>query len=169
MILLSLDYETFRNIWGVCKEWDELLATESFRKKAKALFYYNTQEENEAILHLASGFRSGCPQIVKILVSRGINPNIQHPQDKMTPLCLAASSGSKDVVEVLLDAGADTNIPDVRGRTPFMKAVLNGHAEVVKQLLDARVARARDITGKTLICLAALWGLWAVLRRHKTL
>ena len=37
MILLSVDYKTFKNLSGVCKIWDELLASESFQMKAKEL------------------------------------------------------------------------------------------------------------------------------------
>ncbi|XP_053739983.1 oxysterol-binding protein-related protein 1 isoform X1 [Synchiropus splendidus] len=52
-----------------------------------------------------------------------------------TPLHLACYFGHKDVVEELLEAGADVNLPNNMGDTPLHKAAFTGRKEVVMLLL----------------------------------
>jgi hypothetical protein len=53
-----------------------------------------------------------------------------------TPLHLAASSGSVEIVGVLLDRGADPSAFDFADTTPCGHAGKKGHREVVRLLLD---------------------------------
>jgi len=53
-----------------------------------------------------------------------------------TPLVLGAAKGTTEIVQILLDAGADPNEPD-RRETPLMSAASSGNLPVVKQLIAA--------------------------------
>jgi len=76
----------------------------------------------------------------------------------MTPLHFAARDGVSDMVEFMLDHGADINAPGEDGWTPLHFAAAHGHTFIVRFLLDngARVdAAAAD--GSTPIDLAYLY------------
>lgn len=56
--------------------------------------------------------------------------------NRVTPLHLAASSGSKQCAELLLGAGALTNVKDGFGGGAAMLAAMAGHGEVCKMIED---------------------------------
>ncbi|NDC83880.1 ankyrin repeat domain-containing protein [bacterium] len=75
---------------------------------------------------------------------------------KWTLLCYAVVYGRTEIVNYLLEKGADVNIPDTSGKTPLMFAAtsLNKH-EILKALLDrGAVIDARDQQGKTALMTA---------------
>ena len=61
------------------------------------------------------------------------------------------------MIELLLDAGADTEAKDLEfGQTSLIWATRKGHAEVVKQLLEAGAdIEAKDRDGRTSLSWAA--------------
>ena len=58
------------------------------------------------------------------------------PDYERTPLHYAAKYGHIDVVQILLDVGADCNKSDELGYTPLHYAAKYGHINVVQILLD---------------------------------
>ena len=56
-------------------------------------------------------------------------------QSGQTALMLAASHGRYDMVELLLDTGADVNARDEDGSTALMCACEHGYIEIVQMLL----------------------------------
>ena len=60
--------------------------------------------------------------------------------DKTPPLYIAAQRGYGDVVEQLLEAGADVNKASADYGTPLYIAAQQGYEGVVKQLLKAGAA-----------------------------
>jgi len=58
------------------------------------------------------------PEMAKLLISRGANVNITSNSDnsKITPLHLAVTGGYKDLVQLMLEKGADVNAKDSAGR-----------------------------------------------------
>ncbi|KAM7410352.1 hypothetical protein PAMA_001678 [Pampus argenteus] len=98
-------------------------------------------EPEEQFLHCA---RNGdLPGIQKLLMSKireemQFNINCKGKSKSnlgWTPLHLACYFGHKDVVEELLKAGADVNLPNNIGDTPLHKAAFTGRKEVVMLLL----------------------------------
>ncbi len=96
--------------------------------------------------------------IVRGLVGNGNGLDIIDARDKLgrTPLIEAACKGHLDVVQYLVEKGADVNAKDSVGLTPLTWAICQGHLDVVKYL----VAKGADVNtmnndGKTAL-------MWAV-------
>jgi ankyrin repeat protein len=70
---------------------------------------------------------------VKLLIDAGADPN-QSEDEGWTTLHFAVESGDLEIVQFLIDNGADMEATNVRD-TPLMMAVRLGNAEVVKKLL----------------------------------
>jgi len=87
------------------------------------------------------GYFPNGPQIVRILIAAGADPNTRSPGTRFaeTPLHWAASSDDVDVADALIDGGADVETPDGSIGTPLDNAV--GYAcWHVARLLVARGA-----------------------------
>lgn len=57
-------------------------------------------------------------------------------QAGQTALMLAVSHGRLEMVELLLESGADVNMKDDDGSTALMCATEHGHVDIVKTLLS---------------------------------
>lgn len=84
-----------------------------------------------ALMYASSGDFAGT---VELLLERGAKVNVRGTLEGFTPLMTAAAEGLVDVVQVLLDAGADPDLTDKDGDTALKFARQNGHAEVVALL-----------------------------------
>jgi len=62
--------------------------------------------------------------------------NVRATQHGQTALMLAVSHGRLDMVQLLIEAGADVNIRDEDGSTALMCAAEHGHMEIVKHLIQ---------------------------------
>ena len=79
------------------------------------------------------------PNIIKMLLENGANINDKEVRDTIdqTPLIVAADGGCKEIVEMLLQAGANIEHRNDQGETALISAAQNGHKEIVQMLLDA--------------------------------
>lgn len=68
------------------------------------------------------GYFPNGPQIVRLLVAAGADPNTRSPGDE-SPLHWAASSDDVDVAAALIEAGADVEAPDGSIGTPLDNAI----------------------------------------------
>ncbi|XP_037044610.1 uncharacterized protein LOC119080396 isoform X1 [Bradysia coprophila] len=77
--------------------------------------------------------------------------NIRAKKHNQTALMLAVSHGNLDMVQMLLDAGADINIQDEDGSTALMCAAEHGRIDIVKLLLAQSECDSciTDIDGST--------------------
>ena len=76
-----------------------------------------------------------------------------------TALHWAAETGADEVVRVLMAGGADAEIQDNAGHTPFVKALTNNRPCSLQQLVDAGCDRTGlDGLNGTALCLATLKG-----------
>ena len=88
-------------------------------------------------IDLLQAARSGDLQHMIELLDKPHDPNAAVRGSHGTPLLYASATGHLEVVECLLDAGADKEKADNTGATPLQVAVRHGHEAVLQCLLDA--------------------------------
>ena len=79
---------------------------------------------------------SSCSAFFETLIALGADVNAQRTNDKVTPLHLASSWNHYMAVRLLMENGADANIPSGDGRSPLHYAASKGFFSVVRLLLD---------------------------------
>jgi hypothetical protein len=109
----------------------------------------------KVVLHVVTdwpGYFPNGPQIARLLIDAGADPNALTTSrgsaapgpGSETPLHWAASSDDSDVAEVLIDGGADIEVPDGSIGTPLDNAIGYGCWHVARLLVTrgARVDKA---------------------------
>ena len=137
-IFLSLDYKTFNKCREVSNAWNKLLALESFQWKAKSVFQVDIEKKQEK-LSLAVR-QSNSEEVMRLLSDDLLDMNYRyhdHNGFKYNLIIIAATRATKNVVQLLLDRGADCDTVNNWGKTPLYFAALYDRLDVVKVLLDA--------------------------------
>ena len=95
--------------------------------------------------------------IARFLIEKaGADVNSRKGAHGCTPLHIACRAGHIDVCRLLIDSGADLNIPDDTGETPLHRSIEHGDATVVTLLLNAGAdACSQNVAGITPLHLAA--------------
>jgi ankyrin repeat protein len=88
--------------------------------------------EGETLLKFAAALNR--LELAKFILSNGVSANqyVFYP-----PICAAALSGHSDMVQLLLDAGADPNSGGGDCGYPLYNAIHAGNLEIVKMLIEA--------------------------------
>ena len=81
----------------------------------------------------------------------------QHDKDGSTALIHSAEKGHVEIMDLLLKAGADPNLPDFKGRSPLIHSASRGKKNAVEKLLSVEglEVNAEDKYGRTAFTHAA--------------
>ena len=133
-IFFALDYESYNTCLKVSKAWNKLLTSEPYQQTAKSIFNDEILKYEDH-LHLASMVGNKA-EVERLLSYFLVDVNRQSAEGECTPLGIAAYRGHIDVVQLLLDRGADPNKENEEGGTQLHGAASGGHTDVVLLLLD---------------------------------
>ena len=97
------------------------------------------------------------PGIAKWLLRHGADPNIASSARRLPLGMVLAHSGDVELVQLLIQAGADLNAVDHMGNTPLHHAAESGNIPLVRILLDAGAAvDSVNGMGEPVLCSAVL-------------
>ena len=87
---------------------------------------------------------------IKELIDMGADVNAKSGNGQVTALIKASVNGYKEIVEVLIQNGADVNAKDIDNRTALMRASYNNYNEIVELLLqNGADVNVKDIDSRT--------------------
>jgi hypothetical protein len=97
-------------------------------------------DEEDAELYLKCAVEEGKAEAVKLCLDQGASANCKFKDDLYTPLHTACSSGTSkgsiEVLNLLLEEGADPNSCNKWRETPLLIAANNGHVAACEALLE---------------------------------
>ncbi|KAL9025441.1 MAG: hypothetical protein Q9196_005738 [Gyalolechia fulgens] len=100
----------------------------------------SNKNEKSSLLRLACEANPRkSPAIVDLLLHNGFSPNDQCPVSGKSPLMIAARHGKVDVLNMLINHGADTYASDKAGCNVVHHACFGGHTEIIRALRDTPV------------------------------
>jgi len=118
-------------------------------------------EYGENLLTKASMSGECGNQILKMLLEKGANPNIQN-DDGWIVLAYPAHTGDQKQVEILLNGGANPNMQDEWGFTALTHAAEKGYSEIVKILLEKGAnINHQNLDGDTALHFAVRATFWS--------
>ena len=96
--------------------------------------------------------RQGC---LKALIDAGANVNGKGIHTPETPLLVAVRDGNYECTDILLEAGADVNLPNFVNITPLICAAYGDWYRLVDKLIDAGAdVNGVDDLGRTALMVA---------------
>ena len=92
------------------------------------------EDQGNGFTALMRAARSGAAKGVELLLDLGADPNKYNNGKRDTPLTWAAFEGHYAVVKLLLEMGANTELPNLGGTTPLGLAKREGYEDIVELL-----------------------------------
>ncbi len=115
------------------------------------------QRDSNGWTPLMQAVNNDSEDIVKYLCGNGANLNVQSLYNEDTAVSLAAQYGKPSCIKILIESGADINLPDYTGWTPLMYASYNGFDDIVKLLCENHAdVSMKTSSGNTAFGLATL-------------
>jgi ankyrin repeat protein len=109
------------------------------------------QDGRTLLMHAALAEDSD-PQMIRFLAKQGADVNAADKEQRWTALHFAARDQKREIVEALIDVGAEVDPADSFGNTPLWRCVMNRspNVAIVKQLLahgaDAGYKNKHDVS-----------------------
>ena len=114
----------------------------------------NTDSFGNTPLHQAC--YNGQSEMIKTMLAKDHTTINTRNDEKMTPLHVAVSTDNILISELLLEAGADTNISGLYGNSPLHTAAKNNNEYLVKKLLMHNASiDERNEAGETALIIAS--------------
>ncbi|CAL4124562.1 unnamed protein product, partial [Meganyctiphanes norvegica] len=147
-------------LWNAARDGD-LVQVNNMLAKGTSPLWRNPESQGETAIHIAS--KNNYQEIVIALLDTGVDINIQDDA-RTTPLREASWFDSVDVATMLIELGANVDIPDKFGHTPLMAATFKSKSlSIIKALINARAnVKITDNFGNTALHLAALLNKTAI-------
>jgi ankyrin repeat protein len=121
------------------------------------------REPEEPLVKAA--WKNDVTEVARLALS-GSDVNVVDKVTNMRGLDYATENGNRDMISVLLSAGAGPNAANTRGETPLMHLRENATADLVRDLLSAGAeVNARDESGSTPLIRLAAFGSFEVLKQ----
>jgi len=127
----------FQDRMAMAADWGNLKHYERLKEEGVDINQLSSLGEHPLVIAAAKGNTD----FVRAMLEDGVDPDVdQYRKGKATPLHNAALNGCKEVMELLISAGADPNSKILtNGYTPLKMAILNRNVgkEPIKILLNA--------------------------------
>ncbi|SCO92664.1 uncharacterized protein FRV6_16792 [Fusarium oxysporum] len=122
----------------------------------------NFRSPHEETTHLIEAIENGHQAIVKLLLSKGADPNLCH-SNKRSALGEACANGHKGIAQLLIKSGAELDYRDWRGRTACMNACARGLQDIFQLLRqEGASTHLKDYDGDSAIVSASEYGHTAI-------
>jgi len=121
------------------------------------------REPEEPLVKAA--WKNDVTEVARLALS-GSDANVVDKATNMSGLDYATENGNRDMISVLLSAGAGPNAVNTLGETPLMHLRQNSTADLVRDLLSAGAeVNARDESGSTPLIRLAAFGSFEVVKQ----
>lgn len=128
----------------IAKALDDDQSISAFSRSSKrfyrtvnfVLYIHNVEHNSSSALLWAAG--NNQIQTARYSIERGACLDVQDEWTRQTPLAIAASKGFSNIVKLLLDHGASTEMRDIQGNTPIFESVRSNDEAMVRMFLDHR-------------------------------
>ena len=124
-----MDYKSYKISRQVCSTWNELLKSDTYRRKEKRVFQEDIFKLQDDLVRASNLGRTG--DVLKLLRNDTIDINT-YSSKGLTPLLEAARMGHTNVDQILIEKGANIGKLNLK----LAAAALTCYKDVVQRLLN---------------------------------